>query len=59
MCLSGDSLNTLRYLRLEKKVLFWIPFIEEATNLTILHKVGGGCLFVQPMLIEHIAEMEL
>ena len=34
-----------------------VPFLENATDLIFLRRVGGGYIFVHRLLMEHFAEM--
>lgn len=50
---------TLRVILARSGCLPWklVPFLDHATDLIILRKVGGGYIFVHRLLMEHFAAM--
>lgn len=51
----------LRWMLARSNCLPWklVPFLDHATDLVFLRKVGGGYIFVHRLLMEHFAEMDV
>jgi hypothetical protein len=51
---------TLRFILFVSGILPWnlIDFLDNATLLIFLRKVGGGYIFIHRLMMEHLAELE-
>jgi hypothetical protein len=35
----------------------WTPFLDNAAQSLLLYRIGGGYVFVHPLLLDYFAEM--